>query len=162
MISTITPNRVVVFAVGAFVAYWVAALFVPADVLRDFFNSLAFGTAVIITLTWLRPALKAVSEGADSGEWQLIIAIFLLWFVVVLQRGYVITYNLAGRPDAWSDSAISGFWPYSYMISGLLFLSAPGVQNDKMTKRSIWSIEAAVGIGCLLAGILIGKSIPSV
>lgn len=52
MIRTITQNRAVVFAVFAFVAYWVAALFVPSLILRDVFNSLAFGTAIIITFTW--------------------------------------------------------------------------------------------------------------
>lgn len=162
MIRTITPNRAVVFAVGAFIAYWLAAIFVPSLVLRDIFNSLAFGTAIIITFTRWPSAVRAIKEGAESGEWQLILAIFLVWFVVLAQRIYVITFNWMGRPEAWSEAPIAGFWPYSYMIAGLLFLSAPGVTGDKMGSRAIWSIVMAVAIGSLIAGILIGASISTV
>lgn len=159
MIRTLSPNKAVVFAVLGLTVYWIAAIIVPPSVLRDVFNSLAFGTAIIITITWFPSAARAMKEGADSGEWQLILAIFIVWCVVLAQRVYVIAFNWAGRPDAWADSAISGFWPYSYMISGLLFLSAPGVTDDKIGGRAIWSIVFAVAIGSLIAGILIGTSI---
>ena len=159
MIRSLTPNRAIVFAVVAFLAYWIASMFVPALVLRDVFNSLAFGTAIIITITWAPSAFRAVKEGADSGEWQLILAIFIVWFVVLCQRTYVIVFNAYDRPEAWTTSAISGFWPYSYMIAGLLFLSAPGVNGDRIETRAIWAIVAAVAIGSLIAGILIGASI---
>lgn len=157
--SLITPNRAILFAVGAFILYWIASIFVPAIVLRDVFNSLAFGTAVIITITWMPSAIKAVRENAGSGEWQLILAIFIVWFVVMCQRVYVILFNWHGRPQEWADSAISGFWPYSYLIAGLLFLSAPGVHSEGIKARAVWAIVAAVAIGSLLAGILIGASI---
>jgi hypothetical protein len=159
MIRNISPNRAVVFAVGAFVLYWITAMFVPPLVLRDVFNSLAFGTAIVITVTWLPSALKAVKENADSGEWQLILAIFIVWFVVMCQRVYVILFNWYDRPDAWAMSAIAGFWPYSYMIAGLLFLSAPGVQGDGIKGRALGAMIAAVALGSLIAGILIGASI---
>jgi len=159
MIRSLTPNRAVVFAVAAFLAYWIASMFVPPLVLRDIFNSLAFGTAVIITITWGPSAYRAVKQNADSGEWQLILAIFLVWFVVLCQRIYVILFNWAGRPEEWAVSSVSGFWPYSYMIAGLLFLSAPGVKGDSFESRALWAIIAAVGIGGLVAGMLIGASI---
>lgn len=159
MIRSLTPNRAVAFAVVAFLAYWIASMFVPPLILRDIFNSLAFGTAIIITITWGPSAFRAVREGADSGEWQLILAIFLVWFVVLCQRVYVITFNWAGRPEPWATSAVAGFWPYSYMIAGLLFLSAPGVKGDTIESRAIWAIVAAVGVGSMVAGIMIGLSI---
>jgi hypothetical protein len=162
MVKNLTPNRAVVFAVVSFVAYWLAALFIPPLVLRDVFNSLAFGTSVIITITWGPSAIRAVKENADSGEWQLILAITLVWFVVLCQRTYIIAFNWAGRPEAWSLSAISGFWPYSYLIAGLLFLAAPGVKGDGIESRAVWAIVAAVAIGSLVAGILIGASISTV
>lgn len=162
MIRRITPNSAVVFAVVAFVAYWIMSLMVPPLLLRDIFNSLAFGTAIIITITWAPAAVRAIKENADSGEWQLILAIFLVWFVVLIQRIYVIAFNWHGRPEAWAVSPVAGFWPYSYMIAGLLFLSAPGVKDDRIEKRAIWAMLSAVGVGCLIAGILIGASISTV
>ncbi len=41
MVKTLTLNRAVVFAVLSFVIYWIAAMFVPALILRDIFNALA-------------------------------------------------------------------------------------------------------------------------
>lgn len=161
MIRRLSPNRAVVFAVLAFLGYWIASMFVPALILRDVFNSLAFGTAIIITVTWGPAAFRAMRESADTGEWQLVLAIFLVWVVVAIQRVYVIVFNAYGRPEAWADSAISGFWPYSFLISGLLFLSAPGVDGDKFKSNAVWAIVAAVGIGALVAGILIGAAIPT-
>jgi hypothetical protein len=159
MIRTISPNKAIVITVLALLAYWIPAMFVPAMILRDIFNSLAFGTAIIITATWFPSAMKALREGADSGELQLILGIFIVWCVLLCQRIYVIVFNYAGRPLSWSDSAISGFWPFAFMVSGMLFLSAPGVKNDKIGSRAIWSMVLAVSIGSLIAGILIGTSI---
>ncbi|RWX72617.1 hypothetical protein [Mesorhizobium sp. M2A.F.Ca.ET.039.01.1.1] len=159
MVSTITPNRVVLFAVGAFIAYWLAALFVPPLILRDVFNSLAFGSSIIITITWMPSALRAIRENADSGEWQLILAIFLVWFVVMWQRIYVIAFNWYDRPEAWANSAVAGFWPYSYLIAGLLFLAAPGVKSDGLQSRAMWAIIAAVALGSFVAGVLFWASI---
>lgn len=159
IVRTISPNKAIVITVLAVLAYWIPAMFVPAVILRDVFNSLAFGTAIIITATWFPSAMKALREGAGRGDLQLILAIFIVWFVVLCQRIYVIMFNYAGRPLAWSESAISGFWPYAFMISGLLFLSAPGVQGDRIGTRAIWSMVLAVAIGSLIAGILIGTSI---
>lgn len=161
MLQTISPNRAVLVAVGAFVLYWIMAMFVPALILRDVFNSLAFGAAFMIVLTWFPGAAKALQGEGSTGERQLVLAIFLVWLVVLLQRIYVITFNWMGRPEAWAESALAGFFPYSYVIGGLLFLSAPGVHGGGLERRAFWSIVAAVGVGSLMAGILIGASIPS-
>lgn len=63
MISPINPNRVLVFAVTCFVAYWLVALFVPGHALRDVMNSFAFGVAITIVVTWLPSAIQAVRRG---------------------------------------------------------------------------------------------------
>jgi len=155
----VTPNRAVVFAVLSFVMYWIASIFIDQIILRDVFNSLAFGAAIIITMTWGPSALRALRDDADNGEWQLILAVFLIWFVVLAQRIYIIAFNWSDRPDEWANSAISGFWPYSFTVAGMLFIAAPGIRSNGIEIRAIWSIVAAVAIGSLIAGILIGASI---
>lgn len=162
MVTMFTPNRAVLFSVGAFVLYWILAMFVPAEMLRDVFNALAWGAAMMITITWGSAALKAIREGADTGDWQLVLAIFLVWFVVLMQRIYVAVFNWYGQPEAWRESAIIGFFPYSYFIAAMLFLVAPGVKGDGLETRSIWAIIGAVFIGGLAAGIIIGTSISTV
>lgn len=155
----LSPNRVVVFSVVAFILYWILALFTPSVVLRDVFNSLAFGAQVIVVLTWGPAAWKAVKENAETGEWLLILAIFYICFVAMCQRLYTILFNFIGRPESWSDSAVTGFWPYSYMIAGLLFLMSPEVKPSGIRIQAWWSVFAAVGIGGLLAGVIIGSSL---
>jgi len=162
MVRALTPNSAVAFAVFSFVLYWIAALFVPAIILRDVFNALAFGIAVMIVLTWGPSATRAVRQNADSGEWQLILAIFMVWFIVLCQRSYVVIYNWNGQPESWAALPISGFWPYEYVIAGLLFLAAPGVKGGAIENKAIWTIIAAVAIGSLIAGIVIGASISTV
>lgn len=159
MSSMVTPNRAIVFAVGAFVFYWILATFLPATVLRDIFNSLAFGTAIIITFTWFPAAVRAIREEADSGAWQLILGITVIWMVVMFQRIYAIAYNYFNRPQVWAESAVTGFWPYSFFIAGLLFLTAPGVKEAGIHKRAVFSIVFSIALGSFFAGILIGTQI---
>jgi hypothetical protein len=150
----ISPNKVVVAAVGLFVLYWIAAMFTPAGVLLNLFNSLAFGTQVIVVVTWAPAAYRAIKNSADDGAWMLILAIFYINFVAMWQRIYAIAYNYAGRPDAWSDTAITGFWPYSYMIAGVLFLISPGVKSDGVRPKAWWTLVSAGVLGGFVAGVV--------
>lgn len=162
MITAVTPNKAIVFAVGAFILYWVMAFIFPIVILRDVFNSLAFGTAVVITATWAPSTYRAIKEEANSGAWQLILGISLFWFVVLIQRIYAIAFNWAGRPPEWLNHPISGFFAYSFMISGLLFLSAPGVRAERELKqRALVAMVVSVAIGGFIAGVLFGTSIAS-
>lgn len=161
MLRFLTPNRAIVNIINALVVFWVAVLFVPAHYLRDVFNSLAFGASVIIVLTWGPSALQAVRGGVKTGEWQLILGIFLGWFVLMSQRLFSILFNYMGQPKSWLDGPFPAFWPYAYMICGFLFLLAPGLASDHLpVRRRTWAyLLTAVGIGAFVAGILLGASI---
>lgn len=162
MLRAMTPNRAIVFIVDGFILYWLAALFIPADILRDVFNSLCFGIAVIITITWAPSAFKAVKQGASTGDWVLILAIFLVWLTVLEQRVWSIIFNYFDRPMGWLDLPISGFFPYSYMVAGMLFLAAPGIQPEGFRHTAMWAMIAAASVGSLVAGILIGMNISTI
>lgn len=159
MADFITPNRALVFAVGGFTLYWVLALLIDAIVLRDVFNSLAFAVGLLIVITWAKAAFRAVKYGATRGEWQLILSIFLTWLVATVVRLYSMAFNGFGRPESWVLSPIAGFWPYSFMMAGLLVLAAPGVTPEGLKPQTMWTMLGAVGLGGLIAGILIGASI---
>lgn len=162
MLQALTPNRAVVFIVCGFLFYWLVALFAPPLLLREIFNSLSFGVALIIAITWGPPAWRAVWGDIRGGEWTIILAIFFTWFTVLLSRSYAIAFNWAGRPEEWAHSSLAGFFPYSYLMAGMLLLSAPGVTTDGFRRTAIWAMMAAVAIGSLLAGILIGVNISTV
>jgi len=163
VLRKLTVNKAIVYAVDAFIIYWILALFIPAFILRDVFNSISFGCAVIITITWLPAAFQAVKNEAKSGEWQLILGITVLWFTVMVQRLYAIAYNYMGQPESWLHSPITGFWPYCYMACGLLFLMAPGFVAGEVIsrRRTLNYIIGALVIGAFLSGVLLGTSISS-
>lgn len=158
-VPDVSPNRVVAAAISLFVLYWIAALYVPGVVLRDLFNSLAFGTQLLVVLTWGPSAFRAVKHSASDGAWLLILAVFYISFVAMAQRVYAISYNMMGRPEAWSASAISGFWPYSYMIAGVLFLMSPGVKSDGVRPKTWWALLGAGVVGGFVAGVMFTLSV---
>jgi hypothetical protein len=159
MIPHVSPNRVVGVAIGLFVFYWVLAIFVPPHILRDVFNSLAFGTQLLVVLTWSRSAYQAVRYDAKDGAWLLVLAVFYICLIALLQRMYAISFNWLGGPQSWTDSAISGFFPYSYMIAGALFLLSPGVQTEGIKQKAWWTLFIAGCIGSFVAGALFTLSI---
>jgi len=158
-IPHVSPNRVVGVAIALFVLYWILALFVPANILRDVFNSLAFGTQLLVVLTWARSAYRAVRYDAHDGAWLLILAMFYICLIALLQRMYAISFNWLGRPESWTDSAIAGFWPYSYAIAGALFLVSPGVKSDGIRPKAWWTLFIAGCVGSFVAGGLFVMSI---
>lgn len=155
-IPHVSPNRVVGVAIALFVFYWILALFVPANILRDVFNSLAFGTQLLVVLTWSRSAYRAVRYDAHDGAWLLILAVFYICLIALLQRVYAISINSMSYEDAeiWRDSAIAGFFPYSYMIAGALFLISPGVRTEGIKQKAWWTLFIAGCIGSFVAGAL--------
>ncbi len=161
MIRALTPNKAVAFAIAMPILYWVLAIVMPADVLRDIFNALAFGMGAVIVATWFSSAWRAVKEGGDTGEWLLIMAIFMVWALLLLQRVYSIVLNEQSKPvqDWLRESAITGFWPYSFTVAGMLFLAAPGVDEHGLTSKSVWAMVSGAAIGGIFAGVLIAKAI---
>ncbi|MER8387330.1 hypothetical protein NKH14_17735 [Mesorhizobium sp. M1380] len=156
-----SPNRVVAGSVVAIILYWALSIVVDHHLLRDVVNSLSFGVSLIIAMTWGPSAYRAARENVAGGEWMLILGTFLLWSVVMVQRTYVILYNWAGQPQSWQESAIPGFWPYCYVLAGLLFIAAPGVRSEGIRKKTVWALVASVATASLVAGFLIGASVSS-
>lgn len=162
MISVMSPNRVIVFGIAAFVAYWLAALFIPQQTLLNIINPLSFGAAAGIVVTWLPAAIRAIKEESRGGEWLLILAIFFTWLVVAMQRIYAIAFNWYESPQSWVDGPMPAFFSYSYLIAGLAFLTAPEVNSEGMRARGFWTLLIAVAIGGFVAGALFVVNVSAV
>lgn len=158
-VPEVSPNRVVAAAIALFVLYWIMAMFTPAMVLRDVFNSLAFGAQLLVVLTWGRSAWRAIKYNASDGAWLLVLAVFYICLVALMQRTYAIAFNWMGRPESWDASAIAGFWPYSYMIAAGMFLMSPGVRSDGIKPRAWWTLFMAGCVGSFVAGAMFTLSV---
>lgn len=156
--KAITSNRAAWTAFASLAFYWVLAAIVPTPILREVFNSLSLGVALMVVITWFPATARAFRHGAGGGEGQLVIAIFLAFAVLTFQRVYVIVLNTMANPQWLRDSSISGFVPYLITIVGILFLIAPGVQAGAPRGRHWWHIIIGVALGSGLAGVMLGRS----
>lgn len=159
--NAIKPRSAAIFAVGGLFSYFVLAVFIEPLLLRDIFNNMALGVAIMVALTWAPAAFRAFREGADEGKWQLVVAVFLTFCVIIFQRTYAIAVIWFNRPPWLVESAIAGFIPYSITLVGMLFLSAPGIAEGAPKGRYWIHIMFAVAIGSLIAGIMIGSGFTS-
>lgn len=155
------------FLLVGFSFYWVLAAFVPPPPLKHIFDGLACGMAIMIVLTWAPAAARAMRQGATTGEWQLVIAVFFTWLILILQRSYILTLTImekAGWPDArdWLvESSISGFIPYSITVAGLLYLISASTAQRETSPKNFYPVIGAVGIGSMISGIMIGSYLTS-
>lgn len=142
-------HRMLLLALLAVASYWVLPLFASGMALQTAFNSIVFGIATAILITWGPPALFALRRNA-TGENQNIIAVFTLWLVVWLQRLYSIAFVSLDRPWWLLNSALPAFMAYLFGVVGVLFLTAPAYVED--TPRSYyWQLAAASVLGAAAA-----------
>lgn len=159
MVKVITPNRAIALLVFAPIFYYVLTFFIPALVLREVFNSLSFGAYVMITATWLYAFVAALRSGGKEGQWRLILGVFVLALTVTDTRIYNFMYNYLKRPDWLTFSAWPGFWSYSYLLAGLLILSAASDEKDRPIINLIPLILAsAIGGAAATMVLMMGVS----
>jgi hypothetical protein len=158
-VPEVSPNRVIASAIVLFVAYWIAAIFVPAMVLRDVSNSLTFGLQTLVVITWWSAARRAIRNSANDGAWVLVLAVWFISFVALLQRIYAITFNWMGQPEAWQQSAIAGFWPYSFGVAAALFLVSPAIKSDGVKPTAWWTLLAGGIVGGFVSGVVLTLSV---
>lgn len=157
MNSPISANRILWFFAGAFFLYWVAAAFVEGRFLVELFYALSLGTATMILATWLPAVWDITRKGRVDSASLLVISIFMLWLVLFMNRSWAM-YVLWTGTSRWAlSSPVTGFIAYSVMVAGMLQLFAAGRTTGAVPGQYWYHILAAVGIGGLVAGVIIGR-----
>lgn len=155
-----TPGRVFAITLFAIFFYALMVAMLPADVIKYVFDSLAFGGALTLFIVWTRDAIRAVHSGdAEPAEMQFLIALAGVEGVLTAQRLYAIIYFWMDRPLWLANSFFGSIWGYSFFVTSLLFMLAPGTANPTQKGRSLVMAGISIAIGALTAGILIGFSI---
>lgn len=147
-----TPYRAIVFTILAPLLYWVIVPFLDPQTIRNIMNPIAAALALVISITWLPSVLHSVRYQRPG--WTLILGTFVIWTIVWVNRIYVVIFNYMGQPESWNDAAISGFWPYSYIAAGLLFLVAASDDEEAVSWHS--STMIYIGIAIVVAATLYG------
>lgn len=145
-----TPsNRMLMIALAAILSYWVLPLFASGLTLQIAFNSLVFGVATSILITW-GPATYIALRRRAWGENQSIVATFTVWSVVWLQRVYSIVFVTMDRPQWLMNSALPAFMAYLFGVAGVMFLIAPAATKDAPVSY-YWRLAAAGIVGAVFA-----------
>ena len=155
------PNRILIGLIISLLGFWIVAMVVPTEVLRNVFSATAFSVAFMVVITWFSAAMKAMRDGSAEPAWRLVIGIFGIFLWVYLNRSYVAIYNQV--PKEWQDwlreTPISAWWSFGFTLFGMFFLQAPSAQEHGMGMRSWVTSLIAIVIGTFAAGVIIGMSL---
>jgi hypothetical protein len=155
-----SPNAAMWFLFAGFAAYWLLVSVFPVESVRNLFNNLSFGVAFLVLITWAGPAWEAFRKGIKYPSQWLIIAIFLAFAILLYQRTIAIALVWLDSPPWLANGPLIGFIPYSITLVGFLFLFTPGMEK-KAPPVHYWKLVlASVGVSALLAGVMIGRSLP--
>lgn len=150
-----TPNRAIALTGLSPLLYWFIAPFFDPQTARDVLNPMATGFAAMISFTWLPSLIHSIRNRIPG--WSLILGIFVVWTVVWMNRIYAAVFNYLGQPRWWLDSYLAGFWPWSYVVAGALFLYAAADDEEAISWSSSVTLAfaAAIAIGVGFAIIVI-------
>lgn len=145
-------NRMFILISCAGIMFWLLPLFFSGDDLQTTINSIVFGIATTIMITWGPSAYYAL-RGNVTAEHQHIIATVAVWFIVWMQRLYAIIFVTLDRPYWLASSAFPAFVAYMFGLMGVFIIVAPAMVEDADKSDYLW--QTAVGIGCgLLASVV--------
>lgn len=137
------------YAVGAVTAKWLV-------------DSLVLGVSAGMTWTWRAAAFRAIRSGAASGTAKVILAVWLAWAMLLVQRCYVLTAGALDRPEWLTTSFVPGLIATAIFLAGIYGLSAPATGSEDLPRREQlhlivgWFITGAVGGGAVVYFLLAG------
>ena len=152
------PSIVAAYIIAATVAFWTVALFVDAPILRDIFNNLSLGVAVMVLYHWFGAAVESV-RGRRNGAAILILGIYFLFIILAYSRILSISAILMDRPLWLIDGPLAAFLPYMVTGAGLMFLIAPGIADEAPTRWYFKHIIVAVALGAGVAGFMLARTL---
>ncbi len=148
-----TPTyRMMLLVLYAGAAFWILPLIFTGLQLQEAFNSIVFGIAAVVLVTWGPSAFFALRGGVNA-ENQHIVSTVAIWFIVWVQRLYAIVFVTLDRPTWLMLSAFPAFLTYMFGVMGVLVVVAPAFVKDANMKDYYFQLIAGLLVGTLLSGI---------
>lgn len=151
------PNRtptykmmMLVLLAGA--GFWLMPLIYTGLQLQEVFNSVVFGIATVVLVTW-GPSVFFAMRGGINAENQHIVSTVAVWFIVWIQRLYAIIFVSLDRPTWLMISAFPAFLTYMFGVMGVLAVVAPAFVKDANMKDYYIQLIAGIILGVVLSGI---------
>lgn len=121
--------------------------FAPDDakIIRD---SAVLGIAAGVCWTWGAAAVRALGRGARSGIDQVILTVWLAWFMYFVQRYYV----LVNKDDWLTETIVPHMIATLILLAGMYALAAPHDSQEKLPQGKI----VFLAVGWLITGLVAG------
>lgn len=132
------------------IGFWLLPVIFTGFQLQELFNSLVFGIATVILVTWGASAVYSLKGGATA-EHQQIISTVAVWFIVWVQRLYAIIFVALDRPTWLMISALPAFLTYMFGVMGILVIMAPAFMEEVNLKDYYINLAVGVVFGSILA-----------
>lgn len=151
-------NRVVLFVIAAWFAYWPVAYIVPRPLLLEFINGMIAALSLGLVMAYTPGAWKALRTRPYrlSGGHLLILGVTLVQAAITSIFTWGWFYRIFDKPQWMEDHAIRGWLVYLIFIGGVLHLMAGDVNSDSSFPTKGWlHLSATVAAGFGLAVIMI-------
>ena len=158
LIRALVRSRIVRTALALVAAYWMAAFFMPAVLLIQTLNYVLIAVAFAVTVAYLPDVLYAIRMDRIDRVAQLSLGIALSWTAVIINRSWVAAIRIADT-EWMRTSPVIGFYIFLSVLAGVLHITAPGAIDGDIPRRNQIILGLAIGLGVLIAWLVIGLGI---
>ncbi len=152
---TVARSRVVKAAIALSAGYWLAAFLLPSILLIQVLNYVLIAIAIAVSVAYLPNVYEALKMDRIDRVAQLSLGISLSWLAVLINRSWVGVIRITDA-DWMRTSPMIGFYVFLSVLAGVLHITAPGAIDGIIPKRNQIILGAAIGVGVLVAWIVIG------
>lgn len=151
-------NRIVIFLILAWFAYWPVAAITPQDIVLELINGMiaALSVGLVVSYTpavWqrLRRSSKTVS-GADM----LVLGIATVQVAIAALFIWAWIYRILETPEWMVDHPVRGWIVYLLALGGVLHLmaSSVGITEETIPDKTWMQLGIATAVG-LAVGVLV-------
>ncbi len=154
MFKELVSSSVLRTALALLAVFAIAAWLVPTPALIFILNYAAIVVAVAVVVTFLPGIWEAIRMKRLDYVSQLTLGIGMSWASIVVMRGWIGTSKMLEQN--WSEHLVVAFYIYMTILGGVLHITAPAAISPASSKRVRATLAMAMGVGGLIAGLLIG------
>lgn len=147
--------NIVAWIVASTLAYWLAALVVPTDFLREVFYITSVAVMFMVAATWGKASYSIIRANDTSGPALLILSVFLVGVVVLESRAIAIANYYLDRPSWLYHSPLLGFVAFQITAVGYMQLRAVAKVDTQLPSRYERNLWIAGLIGAFIGGVML-------
>lgn len=112
--------------------------------------------SIMVATSYAYALIEAAKKNEGGNQWALTAGICLAFTADAFGACLGIAWRWYDKPLSWTYEALWAFGPYLTAIAGIHHIVAPGAIDGRIPKRNMLLAGIAIGLGSLVAGLIIG------